>query len=63
MTGHDADRDAFRYLVGAVKLKSKCCEKWEAKARACKACPVMAAFTKKRRRKKLAKIRKRLKAA
>ena len=46
-----------------MKLKSNCCLKYEAKARACKACPVMAAFTKKKRRKKLARIKKRLRAA
>ena len=46
-----------------MKLKSKCCFKFESKAKACKKCPIMAAYTKKKRKKKLAKIRKRLEKA
>ena len=42
-------------------LKSKCCLKYAAKAKACKGCPVMAGFSKKKRKKKLGKIKKRLK--
>jgi len=46
-----------------MKLKSTCCGKYERKAKACKRCPVMAAFTKKERRKMLKQVRRRLKAA
>jgi len=38
--------------------KSKCCHKWEAKAKACKRCPLLAACSKKKRHKLLARARK-----
>ena len=43
-----------------MKLKSDCCEKYERKARACKRCPLMAALTKKQRRRRMRKVKKRL---
>jgi len=46
-----------------MKLKSECCLKYEVKARACKRCPLLATCSKKERRKKLAKIKKRVKRA
>jgi hypothetical protein len=46
-----------------VKTKKKCCFKFEKKAKACNSCPVMAAYTKKKRRKILAKAKKRKKEA
>lgn len=46
-----------------MKLKSRCCEKYRRKAKACKACPVFAVMSKKRRKKRLGKIRRKLKAA
>ena len=46
-----------------MKLKSKCCLKYEARAESCKRCPVMAGCSRKARRKKLARIKKRLEAA
>ncbi len=46
-----------------MKLKSKCCFKFESNAQACKKCTIMAAYTKKKRRKKLTKIKKRIEKA
>jgi hypothetical protein len=46
-----------------MRLKSKCCFKFESKAKACKKCPIMAAYTKKKRKKKLAKINKKISQA
>ncbi len=46
-----------------MKLKSKCCLKYVSQAKACKSCPLMAGCSKKKRRKKLAGIKKRLKRA
>ena len=43
-----------------MKLKSKCCKKYEKKAKACKDCPVMARLSKKGRRKRLKIVRKSL---
>jgi hypothetical protein len=41
-----------------VKLKSECCFKFDTKAKACKKCPLMADCSKKKRKKKIAEIRK-----
>jgi len=46
-----------------MKLKSKCCFKFESTAKACKKCPIMAACSKKKRRKKLARIKKKISRA
>ncbi len=46
-----------------MKLKNKCCFKFSKKAKACKKCPIMAAYTKKQRKKKLAKIKKKISRA
>jgi hypothetical protein len=46
-----------------LKLKARCCKKYERKAKACKGCPVMAILTKGARRKRLRKIRKNLRKA
>lgn len=46
-----------------MKLKSKCCYKYEKKAKACRKCPIMGACSKKQRKKKLAKIKKKLNRA
>ena len=46
-----------------MKLKDNCCFKFESKAKACKKCPIMAAYTKKKRKKKLAKIKTRISQA
>jgi hypothetical protein len=46
-----------------MKLKNKCCFKFESKAKVCKKCPIMAAYTKKKRKKKLAKIKARIRQA
>lgn len=43
-----------------MKLKKRCCEKYRRKAKACKACPVMAVLSDKKRRRRLAKIRRKL---
>ena len=50
-------------MLAPMKLKSSCCAKYERKAKACKGCPVMALWSKKKRRKKLEKVRRRLKKA
>ena len=41
-----------------MKLKSECCFKFDAKAKACKECPILAVYSKKKRKKKLAEIKK-----
>jgi hypothetical protein len=41
-----------------MSLKPKCCHKYEAKAKACKRCPLLAACSKKKRVKLLAKAKK-----
>lgn len=46
-----------------MKLKSKCCKKFQRKAKACKQCPVMAVLTKAKREKRLLKVRKKLRKA
>lgn len=46
-----------------MKLKPDCCKKYRTKARACKRCPVMAVLGKKKRKRRLAKIRRRLRKA
>ena len=43
-----------------MKLKKSCCSKYEHKAKACRRCPVMALLSPKKRRKRLAKIRRAL---
>ena len=48
------------YPALPMKPKNKCCFKFEAKAKACKECPLMAAYSKKKRKKKLAKIKKKI---
>ena len=50
-------------MLPPMKLKSSCCAKYERKAKACKGCPVMALWSKKKRRKELEKVRRRLKKA
>ena len=46
-----------------MKIKSKCCDKYKRKARACAGCPVMVLLSKKHRKKKFKKIRQNLKKA
>ena len=46
-----------------MKLKSKCCRKYERKAKACGRCPVMMVLGRKKRQRRLLKIRRRLKKA
>ena len=41
-----------------MKLKSKCCEKYLKKGKACHDCPLMAGLSKQHRRKKLRKLKK-----
>ena len=43
-----------------MKLEQRCCEKYRRKAKACKACPILAALGGKRRRRRLAKMRRKL---
>jgi hypothetical protein len=43
-----------------MKVKSKCCAQFERKGEACKKCPLMAALSKKQRRRRLKKIRRKL---
>lgn len=43
-----------------MKLKKKCCKKYERKAKACKRCPIMAMLSKKERKQTLKKAKKRL---
>ncbi len=43
-----------------MKLKSKCCGKYQRKAKACAKCPVMAVLSRKQRKRCLAKAKKRL---
>jgi hypothetical protein len=43
-----------------MKVKSKCCAKFEHKGKACKKCPLMAVLSKKKRRRRLKKIRRKL---
>ena len=43
-----------------MKREKRCCEKYLRKAKACGGCPVMATLSDKRRRKRLAKIRRML---
>ena len=46
-----------------MKLKSRCCQKYARKAKACKGCPVIAVLSKSERRKTLRKARKKLRRA
>lgn len=46
-----------------MKLKKRCCEKYRRRARACKACPVMAVMSAKKRKRHLEKIRRQLSEA
>ena len=39
-----------------MKLKSDCCEKYQRKDKVCKECPLLAALSKKKRKRKLKKI-------
>jgi hypothetical protein len=46
-----------------MKLKSRCCEKYKRKAKACRGCPVIAVLGVKRRRRVLKKAKRELKKA
>ena len=46
-----------------MKLKSKCCLKFETKPKVCKKCPLLASCDKKKRKKMIAKLKKKAEKA